>query len=76
MVPEGGLGRASVGTVTTSLTYLEKRKEQICCAQLLAVDRPIGSNIVGSTKKVLVEARLKEARMHGEGQHMVPMVAL
>ncbi len=63
-------------TVNGSLEYLEKRQEQIRYAEFLAAGYPIGSGIVESANKLVVEARLKGAGMHWARKHVDPMVAL
>ncbi len=63
-------------TVTTSLEYLEKRRGQIRYAEFTRAGYPIGSGIVESANKLVVEARLKGAGMHWERRHVDPMLAL
>ena len=63
-------------TVSGNLEYLEKRRDQIRYAEFIAAGLPIGSGIVESANKLVVEARLKGAGMHWEGGHVNPMVAL
>lgn len=62
--------------VSTSLEYLEKRREQIRYAEFIAAGYPIGSGIVESANKLVVQARLKGAGMHWERRNVDPMVAL
>lgn len=62
--------------VTGALDYLEKRRDQIRYADFQAQGYPIGSGIVESANKLLVEARLKGAGMHWGRAHVNPMVAL
>jgi hypothetical protein len=62
--------------VSQNLEYLEKRRDQIRYAEFIAAGLPIGSGIVESANKLVVEARLKGAGMHWEGGHVNPMVAL
>ncbi len=62
--------------VSTSLEYLSKRTEQIRYAQFTQAGYPIGSGIVESANKLVVEARLKGAGMHWERRNVDPMVAL
>lgn len=69
-------GGEALGVVSTSLEYLEKRKGQIRYAEFIAAGYPIGSGIVESANKLVVEARLKGAGMHWERGHVDPMVAL
>ena len=61
--------------VSEHLEYLEKRRDQIRYAEFIAAGLPIGSGIVESANKLVVEARLKGAGMHWE-RGMNPMVAL
>ncbi len=61
---------------TEHLEYLEKRRDQIRYAEFLAAGLPIGSGIVESANKLVVEARLKGAGMHWAREHVNPMVAL
>lgn len=62
--------------VETSLAYLEKRQAQLAYATFQAQGFPIGSGIVESANKLVVEARLKGAGMHWAREHVNPMVAL
>lgn len=62
--------------VRVSLEYLEKRREQIRYAEFLAAGLPIGSGIVESANKLVVEARLKGSGMHWHRRNVDPMVAL
>jgi len=66
----------ALGVVQDSLTYLEPRAAQLQYAAFRAADYPIGSGSVESAHKLLVEARLKGAGMHGARPHVNPMVAL
>jgi hypothetical protein len=63
-------------TRTTVLTYLRKRQEQIRYAHFQEQGYPIGSGMVESGNKLVVEARLKGAGMHWDRRHVTPMVAL
>jgi hypothetical protein len=63
-------------TITKALAYLEKRVDQLRYADFLAQGYPIGSGIVESANKLVVEARLKGAGMHWAPTHVDPMVAL
>jgi len=56
--------------------YLEKRQSQLQYPQFRAQGWPIGSGIVESGNKLVVEARLKGAGMHWARPHVNPMVAL
>ncbi|MCL4369468.1 MAG: hypothetical protein M1380_00965, partial [Chloroflexi bacterium] len=62
--------------IRTSLEYLRKRAGQIQYAEFIAAGLPIGSGIVESANKLVVEARLKGAGMHWERRNVDPMVAL
>lgn len=69
-------GGEALAVVSTSLEYLGKRADQIRYAEFIAAGYPIGSGIVESANKLVVEARLKGAGMHWERRHVDPMVAL
>jgi hypothetical protein len=69
-------GSEALEVVATSLEYLEKRRDQIRYAEFIAAGYPIGSGIVESANKLVVEARLKGAGMHWERRNVDPMVAL
>jgi len=75
-----GLGDKATGgageTVRVSLQYLHKRIEQIRYGEFQALGYPIGSGIVESGHKVVVEARLKGAGMHWARHNVNPMCAL
>jgi hypothetical protein len=58
------------------LAYLEARREQIRYAEFAAAGYPIGSGMVESANKLVVEARLKGAGMHWASDHVNPLVAL
>jgi len=58
------------------LTYLEERREQMRYAEFEALGYPIGSGMVESANKVVVEARMKGAGMHWAPAHVNPLVAL
>jgi hypothetical protein len=72
----GAAAPPALETVTTSLTYLEKRQAQIQYATFQAAGYPIGNGAVESAHKVMVEARLKGAGMHWAPEQVNPMVAL
>jgi hypothetical protein len=59
-----------------TLGYLERRLDQIRYAEFLALGYPIGSGLVESANKLVVEARLKGSGMHWEDQNVNPMLAL
>ena len=56
--------------------YLEKRATLIDYPAFLAEGLPIGSGIVESANKLVVEARLKGAGMHWERSHANELLAL
>jgi hypothetical protein len=58
------------------LGYLESRREQIAYADFQAAGYPIGSGIVESANKLVVEARLKGSGMHWARENVNGMVAL
>lgn len=72
----GAMTQEGRQTVTTSLGYLEKRREQIRYAAFRAQGYPIGSGAVESANKLLVEDRLKGPGMHWSRAHVNPMLAL
>jgi hypothetical protein len=62
--------------ITGNYAYLKKREKQIQYPIFQAQGWPIGSGIVESGNKLVVEARLKGAGMHWADQHVNPMLAL
>ena len=62
--------------ISSNLAYLEKRKDQIQYPQFQAHGWPIGSGMVESGNKLVVEARLKGSGMHWAEEHVNPMLAL
>ncbi len=62
--------------VTSNLEYFEKRREQIRYREFEQAGYPIGSGIVESGNKLVVEARMKGAGMHWAPKNVDPMVAL
>jgi hypothetical protein len=62
--------------VSGNLAYLEKRKEQMQYPLFQAQGWPIGSGIVESGNKIVVEARLKGSGMHWAEEHVNPMLAI
>ena len=64
------------GETATQLAYLEKRLEQIDYPRFSAEQWPIGSGMVESANKLVVEERLKGAGMHWAEQNVNPMLAL
>ncbi|GAC1459470.1 MAG: hypothetical protein PVSMB4_18760 [Ktedonobacterales bacterium] len=64
------------GETSTQLAYLEQRQAQLAYPAFQAADWPIGSGMVESANKLVVEARLKGAGMHWAPDHVNPMLAL
>jgi hypothetical protein len=62
--------------VSGNLAYLKKREQQIQYPRFQADGWPIGSGIVESGNKLVVEVRLKGSGMHWAEQHVNPMLAL
>ncbi|MBU2447626.1 MAG: ISKra4 family transposase [Bacteroidetes bacterium] len=62
--------------VSGNLAYLKKREPQIQYPRFQADGWPIGSGIVESGNKLVVEARLKGSGMHWAEQHVNSMLAL
>lgn len=60
----------------TASRYLGQRTEQIRYAHFQEQGLPIGSGIVESAGKLVVEARLKGTGMHWAPQHLNPLLAL
>lgn len=58
------------------VAYLEKRRAQINYAEFAAAGYPIGSGMVESANKLVVEARLKGSGMHWARTNVNPMLAL
>jgi hypothetical protein len=75
LAAQGGRGEAQEA-VRSALEYLEKRREQIRYSEFLAAGYPIGSGIVESANKLVVEQRLKGAGMHWARANVNPMVGL
>lgn len=73
LLPEDAGARGVVGQ---SLAYLGKRSEQLQYATFAALGYPLGSGIVESANKLVVEARLKGAGMHWSRLSVNPMLAL
>jgi hypothetical protein len=59
-----------------NLVYLEKRTAQMQYPQFQQQGWPIGSGVVESGNKLVVEARLKGAGMHWKRDNVDPMLAL
>lgn len=62
--------------VAAHLTYLEARVDQMQYPRFRAEGWPIGSGMVESANKLVVEDRLKGAGMHWADAHVNPMLAL
>jgi hypothetical protein len=60
----------------TTLAYLTKRRAQLAYATFREHGYPIGSGMVESANKLVVEARLKGSGMHWHRDHVTPMLAL
>lgn len=56
--------------------YLTKRSKQLAYDQFIRAGYPIGSGMVESANKLLVEARLKGSGMHWQRSNVSPMVSL
>lgn len=65
-----------IQVISSNLAYLKKRKTQLQYPLFQAQGWPIGSGIVESGNKLVVEARLKGAGMHWAEEHVNPMLAL
>jgi hypothetical protein len=66
----------SVPVVDENLAYLEKRVAQMQYGDFQAQGWPIGSGVVESGNKLVVEARLKGAGMHWARASVNPMLTL
>lgn len=62
--------------LTTALAYLEARVEQMRYGEFVAAGWPIGSGMVESANKLVVEDRLKGAGMHWADANVNPLLAL
>jgi len=62
--------------ISSNLAYLKKRKSQMQYPLFQAQGWPIGSGIVESGNKLVVEARLKGAGMHWAEAHVNPMLSI
>lgn len=70
------LGEGALRVINEQISYLEKRYEQMRYAEFIAAGYPIGSGMVESGNKLVVEARLKGAGMHWARRQVNPMLAL
>jgi hypothetical protein len=68
--------RRSLSSLTDALRYLSKREAQMQYPQFQAEGWPIGSGMVESAHKVVMQSRLKGAGMHWEAANVNPMLAL
>jgi hypothetical protein len=69
-------GQPSGGIVAENLAYLEKRVAQMQYPAFQAAGWPIGSGMVESANKLVVEARLKGAGMHWSRLSVNPLLGL
>jgi hypothetical protein len=60
----------------TALRYLSSRRDQITYAAFRAQGYPIGSGMVESAGKLVIEARLKGSGMRWAPKHVNPLLAL
>ena len=67
---------AAAKTRDEMVAYLAKRRAQIAYAEFVAAGYPIGSGMVESANKLVVEARLKGSGMHWARANVNPMLAL
>lgn len=65
-----------VEEIGKKVAYLEKREARMQYPLYQAAGWPIGSGIVESGNKVVMQARLKGSGMHWEPAHVNPMLAL
>jgi len=65
-----------VDVIRANLAYLQKREAQMQYPAFQAQGWPIGSGMVESGNKLVVEARLKGSGMHWAEQNVNPMLAL
>ncbi len=62
--------------IASNLAYLKKREQQMHYPTFQSQGWPIGSGIVESGNKLMVEARLKGSGMHWAEQHVNPMLTI
>ena len=62
--------------LASKLLYLQKRRDQLDYPAFVAAGWPIGSGMVESANKLVVEERLKGPGMHWEGKNVNPILAL
>jgi hypothetical protein len=70
------LAHSDCTEVSEALAYLEKREAQLHYPTFRAAGWPIGSGMVESGNKLVVEARLKGSGMHWARCYVDPMLAL
>jgi hypothetical protein len=73
---EGLECRRALPAIGETLRYFRKRLAQLQYPQFQADGWPIGSGMVESANKVVMQARLKGAGMHWEPANVNPMLAL
>jgi len=66
----------SAEAISSNLAYLKKRKAHMQYPLFQAQGWPIGSGMVESGNKLVVQARLKGAGMHWAEEHVNPMLAI
>lgn len=66
----------TLAVLAKHLAYLEKRQDQMAYPAFSQQGWPIGSGMVESANKNVVEARLKGTGMHWQATHVNPMLAL
>ncbi|HEY8694057.1 MAG TPA: ISKra4 family transposase [Chloroflexota bacterium] len=76
-LPAGGMdSTAAQAAADATLAYLTKRRRQIAYATFQKKGYPIGSGMVESANKLVVQARLKGSGMHWAGEHVNPLLSL
>ena len=70
------VAQLALPVVAENLAYLEKREAQMDYPTFQSASWPIGSGLVESANKVVVEARLKGAGMHWSRLSVNPLLAL
>ena len=68
--------QAGNAELATALAYLEARVEQMRYGEFVAAGWPIGSGMVESANKLVVEDRLKGSGMHWAEENINPLLAL
>ncbi len=75
--PDGHpLSEEAIHIINEQIGYLEKRYDQMRYGEFIKAEYPIGSGMVESANKLVVEARLKGAGMHWARRQVNPMLAL